>query len=50
MIGVPDDVPYNERVYRVAFEIGSVPTDRRMLLEVLTPQGERICKFHLDLP
>ena len=50
MIGVPDDVPYNERVYRVAFDIGSVPTTQRMLLEVLTPEGERMCKFHLDLP
>jgi hypothetical protein len=50
MIGVPADVPYNERVYRVSFAIGDVPISQRMLLEVLGPDGERLCKFHLDLP
>jgi hypothetical protein len=49
MIGVPDDMPYDERIYRVAFDLGDVSLDDRIVLEVLTPSGERLCKFHLDL-
>lgn len=49
MIGVPDDMPYDERIYRIAFDLGEVSLDDRIVLEVLTPSGERLCKFHLDL-
>jgi hypothetical protein len=49
MIGMPADVPQEERVYRVGFELADVPTRDRIVLEVLSPQGERVCKFHLDL-
>jgi hypothetical protein len=49
MIGMPADVPYDERIFRVSFELPMVPIQDRMVLEVLAPDGERICKFHLDL-
>jgi hypothetical protein len=48
LIGVPGDVPYNERVYRASFSIGKVPVEDRMMLEILAPSGERISKFHLE--
>jgi hypothetical protein len=48
-IGMPLDVPYDERVYRVGFDIGKkVPVDDRIVLEVLSPEGDRIAKFHLE--
>lgn len=49
MIGVPADIPYNERIYRVAFDLDQVSMEDRVVLEVLSPNGERLCKFHLDL-
>lgn len=49
MIGMPGEVPYNERIYRVAFELPHIPVRDRVVLEVRDPDGERICKFHLDL-
>jgi hypothetical protein len=48
-VGVPDKVPYDERIYRVGFELGEVPIDDRVVMEVISPSGERLCKFHLDL-
>lgn len=48
-IGLPGDVPYDERIYRIGFELGKIPIDDRVVMEVLTPSGERLCKFHLDL-
>jgi hypothetical protein len=48
-IGMPDDVSYDERVYRVGFDIGStVSVEDRIVLEVLSPQGDRLGKFHLE--
>lgn len=49
LIGVPADIPYNERIYRVAFDLAQVSMEDRVVLEVLAPNGERLCKFHLDL-
>ena len=49
LIGVPGDVPYNERVYRVSFALGKVPLEDRIVLEVLDPAGERVSKFHLEV-
>ncbi len=48
-IGMPADVNYDERIYGVSFQIGEVPIDRRVVLEVLSPNGDQIGKFHLDL-
>jgi hypothetical protein len=49
LIGMPPDVPYDERVYRVSFDLGEVPLEDRIILEVLSPDGERLTKFHLDM-
>lgn len=48
-IGMPADVNYDERIYGVSFQIGQVPIDRRVVLEVLSPNRDQIGKFHLDL-
>jgi hypothetical protein len=49
MIGVPADVPYDERVYRISFNAEKVPVTDRFVLEVLSPEGERLTRFHFDL-
>ncbi|MBV8207519.1 MAG: hypothetical protein JO041_12055 [Acidobacteria bacterium] len=49
MIGVPADVPYGERIYRVSFRLPLEPSSVRMVLEVLTENGELLCKFPLAL-
>lgn len=48
-IGVPPDLPFEERTYLVSFDLKDVPISDRMVLEVITPEGERLSKFHLDL-
>ncbi len=48
-IGVPPDVPSNERIYDVAFELGDVPITDRIVMHVLTPNGDRLAKFNFDL-
>ncbi len=48
-IGMPPDIPYNERIYGLTFDIGHVPIQDRVVLEVLSPEGKRLCKFGLDL-
>jgi len=48
-IGLPSDVPYDERIYRIGFDLGRIPIEDRVVMEVISPTGERLCKFHLDL-
>ncbi|MFB3815312.1 MAG: hypothetical protein ACE14L_14495 [Terriglobales bacterium] len=49
MIGMPADVPYDERIYRLSFVLPrEVPIEDRIVLEVLSPAGGRLCKFHLE--
>lgn len=49
-IGMPADEPYNERVFNIEFTTPQrIPIEDRIVLEVLSPSGARICKFHLDL-
>ncbi len=48
-VGVPDDVPYSERVYRLAFSLDNVTVDERILLEVYDATGDRLTRFHLEL-
>jgi hypothetical protein len=48
-IGMPKNVPYDERIYRIGFKLGKVPIEDRVVMEVYSPSGERLCKFHLDL-
>ena len=49
MIGVPAEIPYDERVYLVSFRLPHIPIHDRCVLEVLSPRGERLAKFHLDV-
>jgi hypothetical protein len=49
MIGVPADIAYDERVYRVSFNLPDLPVTDRFVLEVLSPNGVRLTKFHFDL-
>ena len=49
LIGVPADIAYDERVYRVNFDIGDRPVTNRVVLEVLSPEGERLTRFHFEL-
>jgi hypothetical protein len=49
LIGMPADVPYDERVYRVSFKTVSLPVDSRLVMEVLTPKGQLLSRFHLEL-
>ena len=49
LIGVPADVPYEERVYRVSFETGEFPVSDRLVMEVLSPKGQLLTRFHLEL-
>ena len=49
MIGVPADVPYDERVYRISFSVDKLPVTDRCVLEVLSPSGQLLTKFHFDL-
>lgn len=48
-IGMPADVPYDERVYRVSFDTSDIPVDARLVLEVLSPTGDRLSRFHFEL-
>jgi hypothetical protein len=48
-IGMPADVSYDERIYRIRFNLGRIPIDDRIVLEVFAPSGERLSKFHVDL-
>lgn len=48
-IGMPAEVSYDERIYRATFHLGQVPMADRIVLEVISPRGERLSRFHLDL-
>jgi hypothetical protein len=48
-IGPPPEMPSNERIYEVTFDVGEVPISDRMVMHVLTGEGERLAKFNLDL-
>jgi hypothetical protein len=48
-IGMPADVPYDERVYRVGVNIGDLPISDRFVIEVLTPEGELLTHFPFGL-
>jgi hypothetical protein len=48
LLGPPSDVATAERTYRVCFKLPPVPVEDRVVLEVLSPTGERLTKFHLE--
>ncbi|HEX4604745.1 MAG TPA: hypothetical protein VH724_12165 [Candidatus Angelobacter sp.] len=49
MIGMPADVPYDERVYRININAANIPITDRLVIEVLSPQGERLTHFPFSL-
>lgn len=49
LIGVPADQPFEERVYKVAFDTNDLPLDARLVLEVTGPDGEKLSRFHLEV-
>ncbi len=50
IVGVPVEMPYNERIYRVRFKLPKhVPATERMMLEVIDSEAERVAKFAVDL-
>jgi hypothetical protein len=48
-IGVPNDTPYNERIYMVDFALKNVPIERRLMIEVLDPLDQRVARFSISL-
>ena len=49
MIGMPGDVPYDERVFRVNFDIPNVPLTDRLMLEIVSPENELLTHFTFGL-
>ncbi len=49
LIGMPANIPYEERIYRAKFHLEHVPADARLVLEVFDSNEERISRFHLEL-
>jgi hypothetical protein len=49
MIGMPANVKSPERVFRVSFDTPDIPVEDRLVLEVLSPGGQLITRFHLEL-
>lgn len=45
MIGMPADIPYDERVYRIHLNNVDLPITARLVVEILTPQGELLTHF-----
>jgi hypothetical protein len=49
LLGPPAKVPYDARSYRVAFNLDKVSIEDRLVLELWSPDGQRLAKFHLEL-
>jgi hypothetical protein len=49
MIGVPADIPYDERVFRISFDVGDRPVTDRFVLEVESSDGEKLGRFAFGL-
>ncbi|MGC2694726.1 MAG: hypothetical protein WA738_02960 [Candidatus Angelobacter sp.] len=49
LIGMPADVPYNERVYRVTIKNTKMAITDRVVIEILSPQGETMTHFPFNL-
>jgi hypothetical protein len=45
LIGMPGEVPYDERVYRISVDIGDAPITDRFVVDILTPEGELLTHF-----
>jgi hypothetical protein len=49
LIGVPAEIAYDERVFRVSFDVGQLPVTDRVILEVTSPEGEGLTHFAFSL-
>lgn len=49
MLGMPADLPYDERIYRVNFALDNVPVSDRLVLEILSPHNEVLTHFTFGL-
>jgi hypothetical protein len=49
MIGVPADVPYDERIYRLNISTENLPITDRLVVEILSPRGEPLTHFPFSL-
>jgi hypothetical protein len=49
MIGVPAELAYDERVFRVSFEVEDLPVTDRLVLLVLSPEDEPLTHFSFGL-
>jgi len=49
IIGVPASMPYDERIYSIAFKLNDVPAEDRIMFEVLDNSGARVAKFQMQL-
>lgn len=49
LIGVPADIPYDERIFRVSFDVGERTVTDRFILEVYSSDGERVGRFPFEL-
>jgi hypothetical protein len=49
LIGMPADVPYDERVYRINIDAGNLPITDRLVVEIFSPQGELLTHFPFSL-
>ena len=45
MIGMPAEVPYDERVYRININAAKLPITDRLVVEIYSPQGELLTHF-----
>ncbi len=49
VIGVPADLPSDYRIFRITFDTKGISVDTRLVLEVLSPGGQLLSRFHLEL-
>jgi hypothetical protein len=49
VIGVPADIPYDERVFRLSFDVENLPVTDRVVLMVLSPEAEPLTHFAFAL-
>ena len=49
LIGVPQDIAYDERVFRIQFDVDELPVTERVVLEAVSPQGETLSHFPFGL-
>ncbi|HEU4415590.1 MAG TPA: hypothetical protein VFT65_12465 [Candidatus Angelobacter sp.] len=49
LIGMPAEVPYDERIYRVNIKTADMPITDRLVIEILSPQGEVLTHFPFNL-